>query len=114
MIPMISDLKQELVETVRFLHNKGFAPATSSNYSFRRNGETSFYVSESGIDKASFGERHFVHVTAEGQPIGDSRKTSAETLLHCLIYRCSTATSVLHTHTVHNTVVSRFFEKQER
>ena len=39
---------QELVDCIHFLHQKGFAPATSSNYSFREKGEEIPSVGEDG------------------------------------------------------------------
>ena len=48
-----------------------------------------------------------------GLPIDDSRKPSAETLLHAMIYkRLPDAGCILHTHTVYNTVLSKAFQSQ--
>lgn len=100
----------QMVKTIHFLHAKGWAPATSSNYSFKIEEDNDFYVSESGIDKGDFAINHFLKVSATGIPIADVRKPSAETALHSAIYglfphvRC-----VLHTHTVLNTILSQYF-----
>jgi methylthioribulose-1-phosphate dehydratase len=100
-------LKSEMVETIHFLHAKGWAPATSSNYSFREQEKTDFWISASGIDKGLFAATDFIHVDDQGIPVDDPRKTSAETLLHVLIYECfPDAHCVLHSHSVHNTVWS--------
>lgn len=110
----IQQLKEVLVDTIHFLHAQGWAPATSSNYSFRESGEQNFYISESGIDKGEFSTKNFLHVTPEGQPIEDERRPSAETGLHCSIYKLyPEAHCILHTHTVLNTIVSQVFLPQK-
>lgn len=109
----MQSLKAQLVSVVHFLHAKGWAPATSSNYSFREQGERNFYISESGIDKGVFGEENFLHVTPEGAPIDDERRPSAETALHSVIYQMYPEVHcVLHTHTVLNTILSEQFLAQ--
>ncbi|MFN7119721.1 MAG: methylthioribulose 1-phosphate dehydratase [Saprospiraceae bacterium] len=118
----MQNLKQQLVEVIHFLHAKGWAPATSSNYSFREAGESNFYISESGIDKGDFSIDNFLYVNKEGQPIespsplGGRRKglPSAETALHCIIYQLfPDSQCVLHTHTVLNTILSQHFLPQK-
>jgi methylthioribulose-1-phosphate dehydratase len=106
----IAALHTELVRTIHFLHQKGYAPATSSNYSVRETGDDCFYVSESGIDKGDFTIANLIYVDANGKPINDPRRPSAETDLHTLIYQlCPAAHCVLHTHTLYNTVLSKYF-----
>jgi methylthioribulose-1-phosphate dehydratase len=105
--------RADTVKAIHFLHQKGWAPATSSNYSFREPGQSNFYVSQSGMDKGDFGEAHFLQVDAEGNPVNDTRKPSAETLLHCAVYQIFPEVHcVLHTHTVLNTVVSQVFQEK--
>jgi methylthioribulose-1-phosphate dehydratase len=100
-------LHQELVDTIHFLHGQGWAPATSSNYSVRVPGQGDFWVSASGIDKGKFALSDLMHVDAAGQPLGDPRKPSAETLIHSYLYSVlPEAHCVLHTHSVHNTLLS--------
>ena len=110
----MQDRKQQLVQVIHFLHTKGWAPATSSNYSFREPGEMDFYISESGIDKGEFTTENFLLVNAGGNPVNDARKPSAETALHCAIYRLFPHVHcVLHTHTVLNTILSQHFLLQK-
>ena len=102
---------KELVECIHFLHQKGFAPATSSNYSYRLPGKENIHISSSGIDKGAFTEENIMLVDKKGHPIQDERKPSAETLLHIMIYeRQMDVACVLHTHTIYNTVLSTLFE----
>lgn len=106
-ISEVDALKSTMVETIRFLHGKGWAPATSSNYSFRNEAASDFWISASGIDKGMFTEADFIHVDASGAAIDDTRKTSAETLLHVMLYdRLPDVRCVLHSHSVFNTVWS--------
>ena len=106
--------KEDLVKCVHFLHQKGFAPATSSNYSFRLSGAEQIYISASGKDKGAFTVEDLMQVDLNGKPINDDRKPSAETALHTLIYKnLPDVGCVLHTHTVYNTVLSGIFEPQK-
>lgn len=106
--------KEQLIKAIHFLHAQGWAPATSSNYSFRQSGESNFYISESGIDKGEFSVENFLFVNAQGEPLNDSRKPSAETALHCSIYQLfPDAHCVLHTHTILNTILSQHFLAQK-
>lgn len=105
--------KAQLVNVIHFLHAKGWAPATSSNYSFREAGASNFFISESGIDKGTFAAENFLHVTPEGEPIDDKRRPSAETALHSIIYQLYPEVHcVLHTHTVLNTILSERYLAQ--
>lgn len=111
----VATFKATMVETIHFLHAHGWAPATSSNYSFREVDHPDFWISASGIDKGAFAATDFIHVDSLGTPIDDARKTSAETLLHVLIYECfPDAHCVLHSHSVYNTVWSVAKAKKKR
>jgi methylthioribulose-1-phosphate dehydratase len=104
----------ELVQCIHFLHQKGFAPATSSNYSFRLRGDEHIHISSSGVDKGAFTEEDLMVVDMAGQAVRGNRKPSAETLLHTMIYgRLPQVGCVLHTHTVYNTTLSAIFEQKE-
>ncbi len=110
----LAALKSGMVEVIHFLHGKGWAPATSSNYSVREAEHDDFWISASGIDKGSFAAGDFIHVDAVGAPLDDPRKTSAETQLHVLIYECfPEAHCVLHSHSVYNTVLSMARKKKK-
>ena len=86
----IYELKEQLVQTIRAYHAKGWSPATSTNYSFRENPEANvIYVSRSGMDKSQFHAEDFMRVAMDGHPVLEDRefKPSAETLIHCVLYR---------------------------
>lgn len=92
-------MKAELVQTIRQYNQKGWSPATSTNYSFRD--EQGIWVTRSGIDKSQITEDDFILVNAESIPLGkySSIKPSAETQIHCDLYKLFPETKViLHSH----------------
>ena len=103
-------MKKELAEVIRAYHQKGWSPATSTNYSFRLEDDLNkIYVSKSGIDKSQFTENDFMEVDFEGKPYPefDGIRPSAETLIHCKLYqlfpemRC-----VVHSHSIYSVLHS--------
>lgn len=108
MLERVLDLKEELVDTIHFLHAKGWAPATSSNYSFRERDTGMIWISASGLDKGAFSDRDFIQISNSGKAMNDKRKTSAETRLHTMLYNLfPEAGCILHTHSVFNNVLSQ-------
>ena len=109
----VDELKKELVKTIRFLHGQGWAPATSSNYSFREVGAQQIWISASGIDKGRFKKKDLMLVDLEGKAVNDSRKSSAETKLHTMLYALYPEVNcILHTHSILNNVVSKAHEEK--
>lgn len=112
-----ADLRRELADVIRWFHTKGWAPATSANYSFRNPApeESTYTISRSGVDKGAFEVDDFLVVDQRGQPLEAYRqwKPSAETLLHAMLYQQPGVNAVLHTHSVVNTVVSRWFLREK-
>lgn len=112
------EIARDVVSAIRFFHDKGWCPATSSNFSFREPGvNDQFYVSMSGLDKGTFEETNFLAVDMAGQIIDpDLRKKtkpSAETLLHSLIYKHDPeANVILHMHSVNTTVLSKWLSEK--
>lgn len=113
----------QLVQTVHFMHARGWMPATSSNVSCRisedsaqKDQEPTFWVSASGLDKALLGAGDFIRVNDAGKPVRSDQaalRPSAETLLHALVYRLfPSVTTVLHGHSVNGTVLSKLYELQ--
>lgn len=94
------------------LDARGQAPATGGNYSVRLPDGT-IAITASGTHKGRLSPGDIMRVTAEGDPL-DDKKPSAETLLHCLVYAVDPgAGSVLHTHSVAGTVLSRALAGQD-
>jgi methylthioribulose-1-phosphate dehydratase len=88
------------------LDARGYAPATGGNYSVRLD-DGSIAITASGTHKGRLTPGDIMRVSATGEAL-DARRPSAETLLHCLVYAVDPgAGSVLHTHSIAGTVLSR-------
>lgn len=106
-----AQLIEDLIGAGRLFHQRGWVPATGGNFSARLGG-TSMLITASGCHKGELAGADFLLADLDGHPIGSSRKASYETLLHCQLYRYGSGIgSVLHTHSVANTVLSRRFER---
>lgn len=87
------------------LDMRSLAPATAGNYSMRL-ADGNIAITVSGTHKGRLSEDQVMLVSPGGVSL-DGKKPSAETLLHCLIYRLDpSAGAVLHTHSVAGTVLS--------
>ena len=88
---------------------RGWTPATSSNFSMRLT-ETRIAVTVSGRDKGKLTPADVMVCDLAGNAVDTDARPSAETLLHCQIYRrYSDAGAVLHTHSLAQTLASRIF-----
>jgi len=102
---------EELCRAGRDLHARGWVPATSGNFSTRA-GDEAIAITISGHDKGALTPAAIMTVSLEGRAIDPpGAKPSAETLLHCQIYRRSpTTAAVLHVHSPSATAISRLCE----
>jgi len=97
----------------REFHGRGWSLGTSSNYSVVLQREPlELLITASGKDKSALETADFVRVDAGGRLLdpaaADGRRSSAETLLHCLIAELiPDVGAVLHTHSVWATILSR-------
>ena len=104
------DAIDQLRSVGREFHGRGWSLGTSSNYSVvSTRTPLELTITVSGKDKSALGRDDFVRVNAAGAPCdGSGRKSSAETLLHCLIAELVPSVgAVLHTHSVWSTILSR-------
>lgn len=106
----MEDLKQQLAHVIRAYHQKGWSPATSTNYSFRlpENPDV-IIVSRSGIDKSQFSAADFMEVDMQGLalPAFEGIRPSAETLIHCKLYQLFPEMHcILHSHSVYSVLQS--------
>jgi len=107
--PRLRELAEEIIVNVRELALAGLTPATSSNFS-RRLDERHAAITVSGRDKGRLVEDDIMVVDMDGQPVGDARRPSAETLLHTQLYRrFDEIGCVLHTHSKVQTIASRLY-----
>ena len=98
---------QDVIEAGQFLFAEGWSPATSSNYSARID-EHHLAITVSGKHKGRLKAGDIMVVDLKGRPVQSVLKSSAETLLHCVLYEWrQDIGAVLHTHSVAATVLSR-------
>ena len=103
----LDQLKQDLIETGRWIDSRHWCPATSGNLSAWIDSEN-FLITVSGKGKGELTPADLMIVDAGGNPVNTQLRPSAETLLHSLIYsRFPDARYVFHTHSVNGTVLSR-------
>jgi methylthioribulose-1-phosphate dehydratase len=102
-----------IVAASQHIYQRGWAPATSSNFSMRLDAEHCA-ITVSGKDKGRLCGEDVIRVNFSGQPANDEsesgkplKKPSAETLLHTQLYRRDAAIgAILHTHSLTATLVS--------
>lgn len=103
----------ELCKLVQEFGQRGWVPATSSNFSWRLD-ETSMAVTQSGVDKTKLMPKDFMAIDFNfEQKEPDFAKPSAETHIHSCLYKNTDAQVILHTHSVTATVLSRKYEAQK-
>jgi len=104
----IRDIKQTLAKRDWFL-------GTSGNLSIKVNDvPLQFLVTTSGKDKTKHTDDDFLLVNEFDQSIWDeTKKPSAESILHRLIYLRTNATCVLHVHTIANNLITKDFPAQK-
>jgi methylthioribulose-1-phosphate dehydratase len=107
----------ELLEAIHFFNQKGWSPATSTNYSARLPGSEQYIISRSGVDKSKFKLEDLILIDQSGKVLPPFNlpgiKSSAETDIHTYIYSLFPEINcVLHTHSVLGTVLSKSFAHQ--
>jgi len=106
--PSFDEAAAGLAETGRAFHARGWAPATSGNYSAVLGRDPlRLAVSASGIDKQGLGPGDFVTVDERGQRVAGAGRPSDETVVHLAVVTARGAGAVLHTHSVWATVLSQ-------
>ena len=107
----------ELADIKDLFAARNWFPGTSGNLSMRV-GEFSpesfhFAVTASGKDKSKRTPEDFLIVDQDGKPAETTGlKPSAETLIHCEIYRLTGCGAVFHVHTVFNNLISEYYGEQ--
>jgi methylthioribulose-1-phosphate dehydratase len=100
------EARSAIVAVGRWLDGKGWAPATSGNYSARLD-DGSFAVTVSGRHKGRLREDDVMRVSADGASL-DGKRPSAETALHLAVYRLFPHVgAVLHSHSAASVGLSR-------
>ena len=105
--PNVNALADELIASCTLFHTRGWVPATGGNFSARLD-DRHLLITASGVHKGELTRADFMVVDVDGQPQEAGRKSSYETGLHTQLYRhAPDIGSVLHVHSVANTVLSR-------
>jgi len=100
------EARAAIVAAGRWLDGKGWAPATSGNYSARLDDGT-FAVTVSGRHKGRLNMDDVMRVSADGVSL-DGKRPSAETALHLAVYRLfPDIGAVLHSHSPISVGLSR-------
>jgi methylthioribulose-1-phosphate dehydratase len=98
-----------IAETARELSQRGWTPATSSNFSMRVDTDHAA-ITISGRHKGQLGRDDIMLIDLQGNAVGTDARPSAETALHTQIYcHWPEMGAVLHTHSRTQSVASRFF-----
>ncbi|MDW8096477.1 MAG: methylthioribulose 1-phosphate dehydratase, partial [Aquificaceae bacterium] len=89
------------------LHSRGWLPASGGNLSARlENGQV--LITASGSHKGHLTREDFVLLDIDGKLVEGSKKPSAETMLHLVVYRnLPEVMSVIHVHSIGSTLISR-------
>jgi methylthioribulose-1-phosphate dehydratase len=95
-----------LVEAGRRMDARNWVPGSAGNLSARL-GEESIAITRSGVHKGRLQLADIIEVSFDGIAAEPGQKPSAETLLHCQLYRLFPQIgAVLHGHSVAATVLS--------
>jgi methylthioribulose-1-phosphate dehydratase len=100
---------EALCATARWCYARGWAAATSGNFSVRPSPDapTQVLITPSGLDKGRLEPGDLIGIDGEGQVVAGQGKPSAETALHLVLYRARPeAGAILHVHTVWNTILT--------
>ena len=99
-------VRDEIIRAGQRMDMRGWVPATAGNISMRLP-EGRVAITRSGGHKGRLTAESVIEVDAEGAPLDAGARPSAETILHCQIYkRFADAQAVLHGHSVAGTVLS--------
>lgn len=98
-----------IVDAARELSERGWTPATSSNFSMRVDAAHAA-ITVSGKHKGRLTRDDIMLVDLDGKAVGTNARPSAETELHTQLYRrWPEVNAVLHTHSRTQSVASRLF-----
>ncbi len=101
----------QLCRVISEFHSRGLCLGTSGNFSVVVNRDPfRLLITPSGLDKGRLDPDDLVAVGPDGRPVSEgSRPASAETILHCTIAVLGNAGSVLHVHSVRDTLLGEHF-----
>ena len=103
--------RESLCRVVGELGAQGWCQGTGGNFSLTLGRDPlRLLLTRSGVDKRNLGPADLMIVGADGEPApGESGRPSAEAALHGRLAALTGAASVLHVHSVANTLLSEHF-----
>jgi methylthioribulose-1-phosphate dehydratase len=103
----LAEAAASLVEAGQRMDARNWVPGSAGNLSARLEAE-SLAITRSGVHKGRLKAEDIIEVSLEGVARAQGQKPSAETLLHCQLYRLFPPVgAVLHGHSVAATVLSQ-------
>jgi methylthioribulose-1-phosphate dehydratase len=108
----------QLTEVKTLFASRNWFAGTSGNLSVRvgdiQDEQFTFAITASGKDKSINTPEDYLLVNELGVPVEATKlKPSAETSIHCEIYRLTGCGAIFHVHTVFNSLVSEIFWEQK-
>jgi methylthioribulose-1-phosphate dehydratase len=102
----LAEAAAALVEAGQRMDVRGWVAGSAGNLSARLDDGT-IAITRSGVHKGRLKTADIIAVTLDGTPVEPAQKPSAETLLHCQLYRLfAPIGAVLHGHSLAATVLS--------
>ena len=101
-----TDAAEAIIAAGRRMDSRGWVPATAGNISLKL-ADGSLAITRSGCHTGFLTREDVMRVDGQGRSLSPGKRPSAETLLHCQIYRLfPQAGAALHGHSVPATVLS--------
>jgi len=103
----VSQLRNDLMSIINRITTRGWCPATAGNFSVLLDSDPiRMLITPTGVDKNLILAGDLLEVNENVEVITGNGKPTAEGLIHAAVYQTRDANSVLHVHTVSNTVLS--------
>ena len=101
-------ITDDIIKVGNRLYSRGLLSATSWNISsVIKCDPLELAISATGVDKGNMDAKNVLIVDSNGEVIDGNGKPSAETLLHLAVIRNMKAKSIIHTHSIWSTILSR-------